>query len=142
MCAVLRTSFLDSRRSTAAVLEPLVSEAFFAYDIHGLRNFVKKHFQYRELRKPEAQRGDAPNLPIELDLEEHLQSAKKEAASLRIEELQSAAIPTHGLASPSDRSRHVDRGLAQNASGCADDRRKFAVRHAGSLARSQLRNSA
>ena len=43
------------------------------------------------------------DLPIELDLEERLQSAKKEAASRRIEELQSAAIPTHGLASPSDR---------------------------------------
>jgi len=59
------------------VLEPLVSETFSAYDIHGLRNFVKKHFQYRELRKLEAQRGDVPNLPIELDLEERLRSAKK-----------------------------------------------------------------
>ncbi|PYU43616.1 MAG: hypothetical protein DMG56_00195 [Acidobacteria bacterium] len=32
------------------------------------------------------------DLPIELDLEERLQSAKKEAASRGIEELQSAAI--------------------------------------------------
>jgi hypothetical protein len=28
VCAVLRTSFCDSRRSTAAVMEPLVSKTF------------------------------------------------------------------------------------------------------------------
>jgi nucleotide-binding universal stress UspA family protein len=35
--------------------------------------------------------GSGPDLPVELDLEERLQSEKREAASRRIEELQSAA---------------------------------------------------
>jgi len=35
--------------------------------------------------------ASAPDLPVQLDLEEHVQSAKREAASRRIEELQGAA---------------------------------------------------
>ena len=35
--------------------------------------------------------ASGPDLPVELDLEERLQSAKRQAASRRIEELQSAA---------------------------------------------------
>jgi nucleotide-binding universal stress UspA family protein len=42
--------------------------------------------------------ASAPDLPVELDLEERLQSEKREAASRRIEALQSAAS-SHGLVS-------------------------------------------
>lgn len=42
--------------------------------------------------------ASGPDLPVELDLEERLQSAKREAASRRIEELQSAA-GSHALVS-------------------------------------------
>ena len=41
---------------------------------------------------------NGPDLPVELDLEERLQSAKREAASRRVEELQSAA-GSHALVS-------------------------------------------
>ena len=44
-----------------------------------------------------------PNLPVELDLEERLQSAKREAASRRVEELQSALVRTLSSASSSAR---------------------------------------
>jgi nucleotide-binding universal stress UspA family protein len=42
--------------------------------------------------------ASGPDLPVELDLEEHLQSAKREAASRRLEALQSAAS-SHALVS-------------------------------------------
>jgi Universal stress protein family len=38
--------------------------------------------------------ASGPGLPVELDLEEGLQSAKREAASSRLEDLQSAAVRT------------------------------------------------
>jgi nucleotide-binding universal stress UspA family protein len=41
---------------------------------------------------------NGPDLPVELDLEQRLQSAKREAASRRVEELQSAAA-SHALVS-------------------------------------------
>ncbi len=71
------------------------------------------------------------DLPVELDLEQRLQSAKREAARRHIEELQSVA-GSHALVSIAvGPIRHADRGGAQIASRCASDRKKPAVRRGG-----------